>query len=106
VNGDGFSDVIIGARFFDNGEANEGRAFVYHGAAGGLGLTADWTAESNLAGAQFGFSVATAADVNGDGFRRLVDGLTAGRCTTGACAPSTISSRPPSSATVRGCTCR
>jgi len=31
VNGDGFSDVIVGAYGFDNGETDEGRAFVYHG---------------------------------------------------------------------------
>jgi len=31
VNGDGLDDVIVGARRFDNGETNEGRAFVYHG---------------------------------------------------------------------------
>jgi FG-GAP repeat len=33
VNGDGYSDVIVGACFYDNGEANEGAAAVYHGAA-------------------------------------------------------------------------
>jgi S-formylglutathione hydrolase FrmB len=54
VNGDGFSDVIVGAWLFDNGETNEGRAFVYHGSASGLSTTANWTAESNQAGAQFG----------------------------------------------------
>ena len=31
VNNDGYDDVIVGARRFDNGETNEGRAFVYHG---------------------------------------------------------------------------
>ena len=41
VNGDGYSDVIIGARAYDSGQTNEGRAFVYHGSATGLSLTAD-----------------------------------------------------------------
>ena len=36
VNGDGFSDVIVGAYSYDNGETDEGRAFVYHGSAAGL----------------------------------------------------------------------
>ena len=36
VNGDGFSDVIVGAFLYDNGQTNEGRAFVYHGSATGL----------------------------------------------------------------------
>ena len=36
VNGDGYADVIVGAHVYDNGQADEGRAFVYHGSAGGL----------------------------------------------------------------------
>jgi hypothetical protein len=74
VNGDGFSDVIVGARLFDNGETNEGRVFVYHGSATGLSTTPSWTAESNQAGAQFGNSVASAGDVNGDGFSDVIVG--------------------------------
>ncbi|MDW8328155.1 MAG: integrin alpha, partial [Anaerolineales bacterium] len=72
VNGDGYSDVIVGARFFDNGESNEGRAFVYHGSASGLSLTANWTAESNQASAEFGYSVGSAGDVNGDGYSDVI----------------------------------
>jgi hypothetical protein len=74
VNGDGFSDVIIGANFFSNGEVEEGRAFAYHGSAIGLATLPAWTAESNQAGASFGFSVATAGDVNGDGFSDVIVG--------------------------------
>ena len=66
VNGDGYSDVIVGARLYDNGQADEGRAFVYHGAAAGLSSTAGWTAEGDQAEAWFGTSVGTAGDVNGD----------------------------------------
>ena len=36
VNGDGYSDVIVGATPYDNGETDEGRAFVYLGSASGL----------------------------------------------------------------------
>ena len=74
VNGDGFSDVIVGVRLFDNGETDEGRAYVYHGSASGLGTTANWTAESNQSDAQFGYSVASAGDVNGDGFSDVIVG--------------------------------
>jgi hypothetical protein len=74
VNGDGFSDVIVGVRLFDNGETDEGRAYVYHGSAAGLGTTANWTAESNQASAYFGWSVASAGDVNGDGFSDVIVG--------------------------------
>jgi FG-GAP repeat/FG-GAP-like repeat len=74
VNGDGYSDVIVGARLYDNGETDEGRAYVYHGSATGLAATAAWTAESNRADAWFGHAVATAGDVNGDGFSDIIVG--------------------------------
>lgn len=56
----------------DNGQTDEGRAFVYLGSAAGLSAVADWTAESDQASAQFGFSVATAGDVNSDGFSDVI----------------------------------
>jgi hypothetical protein len=74
VNGDGFDDVIIGAPAYDNGETNEGRAFVYHGSASGLSSTPAWTAESDEVQSEFGFSVAMAGDVNGDGFSDVIVG--------------------------------
>ncbi|HEX4824754.1 MAG TPA: FG-GAP-like repeat-containing protein [Candidatus Polarisedimenticolaceae bacterium] len=74
VNGDGYDDVIIGADQYDNPELNEGRAFVYLGGPGGLAASAVWTGESNQAGAQYGASVATAGDVNGDGYADIIVG--------------------------------
>jgi len=74
VNGDGFSDVILGAYLYDNGQADEGRAFVYLGSAGGPALSPAWTAESDQTGAYFGNVVATAGDVNGDGYSDVVVG--------------------------------
>ncbi|MBN2005559.1 MAG: FG-GAP repeat protein [Anaerolineae bacterium] len=74
VNGDGYAEVIVGANSYDNGQADEGRVFVYHGAAAGLNATPNWSAESNQAGAFFGYSVATAGDVNGDGYADVIVG--------------------------------
>jgi hypothetical protein len=74
VNGDGYDDVIVGAYRYDNGQNNEGRAFVYHGSALGLSSTADWTAESDQGGALLGWSVGTAGDVNGDGYDDVIVG--------------------------------
>ncbi|MEZ4824318.1 MAG: integrin alpha [Ignavibacteria bacterium] len=59
VNGDGYSDVIVGAPKYDNGETDEGQAFVFHGSATGLSSTANWTAESDQENAQLGYCVAT-----------------------------------------------
>lgn len=74
VNGDGFDDVVIGVPWYDNGQLNEGRAYVYLGGAGGLALTPAWTAENDEASSNFGWSVAGAGDVNGDGFADVVTG--------------------------------
>ncbi|MCK4421240.1 FG-GAP repeat protein, partial [candidate division WOR-3 bacterium] len=74
VNGDGYSDVIVGAPYYDNGETNEGAAFVYFGSSSGLSITPDWTGESDQADSRYGYSVSTAGDVNGDGCSEVIVG--------------------------------
>ena len=74
VNGDGYSDVAVGADSYNNGEGSAGRVFVYLGSASGLNISAGWTAESHQPGSRFGCSVSTAGDVNGDGYSDLVVG--------------------------------
>jgi hypothetical protein len=74
VNGDGYSDVIVGARNYNNGQIDEGQAYVYLGSASGLSATSAWTAESNQANAYFGYPVGTAGDVNGDGYSDVIIG--------------------------------
>ncbi|MBK9486161.1 MAG: FG-GAP repeat protein [Chitinophagaceae bacterium] len=40
VNGDGYSDVIIGAFLYDDGaNSDEGRCFIYYGSTSGLSAT-------------------------------------------------------------------
>jgi len=74
VNGDGYADVIVGSFTYDNGQTDEGAAFVYLGSASGLATTPVWSTESNQASAQLGTSVGTAGDVNGDGYDDVVVG--------------------------------
>ncbi len=74
VNGDGFSDVIVGAHYYDNGEYDEGAAFVFHGGPSGPNWVTNWYAKGVQADEYFGDSVASAGDVNGDGFGDIIFG--------------------------------
>src|SRR5205823_2315751 len=73
---DGFADIIVGVPDYTAGQYLEGRAYVYLGSASGLGATPVWRAEGNQADASFGTSLASAGDVNGDGFDDVVVGAT------------------------------
>ncbi len=87
VNGDGRSDVVIGAPLFTNGQANEGAAFIYHGAPGQLNPAVQAQLERNQANARMGISVAGAGDMNGDGFFEVAigaDNWTNGQANEGA----------------------
>ncbi|MGG7660905.1 T9SS type A sorting domain-containing protein [Dyadobacter sp. BHUBP1] len=74
VNGDGYSDVLVGAPKYDNGQADEGAAFLYPGTAGGISLAAT-VLECNQANAQMGYSVSNAGDINKDGFSDIMVGV-------------------------------
>jgi hypothetical protein len=73
VNGDGYSDVIVGAPYSDAGGADAGRAYVYYGGAGPFPV-ADLTLTGAAAGDNFGAAVSGAGDVNGDGYADVIVG--------------------------------
>ncbi|MEI7965906.1 MAG: integrin alpha, partial [Chitinophagaceae bacterium] len=74
VNGDGYSDVIVGVYAYDDPQVDEGAAFIYYGSATGINPASPVILEANQAGANFGISVAMAGDVNGDGYSDVVVG--------------------------------
>jgi hypothetical protein len=73
VDGDGYSDVIVGAYLNDNGGADAGRAYIFYGGVN-MNSVADVTMTGLAANDQFGYSVSTAGDVNGDGYSDVVVG--------------------------------
>ncbi|MFB6306475.1 MAG: integrin alpha, partial [Flavobacteriales bacterium] len=74
VNNDGKKDVLVGAYTYDNGNTDEGMAFIYRGTSNGLSTSASWSGESNSTDAYYGSSVSTAGDVNNDGISDVVIG--------------------------------
>jgi hypothetical protein len=75
VNGDGFSDVVVSAPWYDANEiTDQGRVFVYHGSAAGLSTTAAWISDGDQPSSYYGYSVASAGDVNKDGYADLIVG--------------------------------
>ena len=87
VNGDGFDELIVGAPFGDNGGYAAGEAYVIFGRAGATRADIDLTTlaasdgfiiQGDDAGDRAGYSVASAGDVNGDGFDDLIVGALLG----------------------------
>ena len=86
VNGDGYDDLIIGARYADpNGDSGAGETYIIYGGANALGTggvldlstlngTNGFILNGINASDRSGFSVSSAGDVNGDGYDDLIIG--------------------------------
>ena len=75
VNQDGFDDVVVGAPGYDTANTDAGKAYLFLGSPNGLSTTPAWTSSGdNQADAVFGYKVASAGDVNNDGFDDVIVG--------------------------------
>ncbi|RLE21451.1 MAG: hypothetical protein DRJ65_16010, partial [Acidobacteria bacterium] len=75
IDGDGYSDLAVGAPNFDGGGQDTGRAYVFRGSPGPfLSTPADWFIDGDQVDGELGMAVASAGDVNGDGYGDLVIG--------------------------------
>ncbi|MFN8549043.1 MAG: VCBS repeat-containing protein [Candidatus Eisenbacteria bacterium] len=68
VNGDGLSDLVVGAPGASTPELGAGRVQLYLNGAS----SPSWSYDAHTAGAHLGAAVANAGDVNGDGFADLL----------------------------------
>lgn len=74
LNGDGYSDVVVGAPLVDNTGVDQGSVFIYYGTTDGLARSARLDDPHGEDNSNFGVSAALAGDVNGDGYDDLVIG--------------------------------
>ncbi len=75
INGDGYDDIIAGAKSWTGDSVNEGRVYVYYGSNSGLGTVPLQIANPvSQVGACFGYSISS-GDVNGDSYDDVIIGV-------------------------------
>ena len=92
-NGDGYADLLIGAIGGGDGGALAGATYVLFGSGSGFGTNVDgrqvvdladltpsqgFVIQGDTSGDELGYNVASAGDINGDGFDDLIVGAPAG----------------------------
>jgi len=83
-NGDGYSDVVVGAPLVDNGGQDQGSVFVYYGGPAGVGKSVRLDDPDHENSANFGVSVSVVGDLDADGFADLIVGAAGSNDARGA----------------------
>ena len=79
VNSDGYADLIVGSQGYDSPSGpldGAGRARIFYGSAQGLEQTASWAVIGDQEDGSLGNSVASAGDVDGNGYVDVIVGAT------------------------------
>ncbi len=79
VDGDGYSDMLVGGYLSDVGGSNIGRAYIFRGGIGPfpinvLAADADYIFAGEASGDEFSFALSGAGDVDGDGIQDAIIG--------------------------------
>ena len=73
-NGKSCDDLLVGVRYFSDGQDREGGVFLFYGSPTGLNSSPDWIGQVNQAAAQFSYAISGAGDVNQDGYDDVLVG--------------------------------
>jgi len=74
LNGDGFDDIVVGARNDDEMGSQSGSVYLYYGSVSGVRASSEGklTASDGAEDDEFGYAVAGAGDLDGDGYDDIV----------------------------------
>ena len=74
VDNDNYDDLLVGMPNYDSSTSDDGAVFLFYGSNGGLDGTWDWRVTGTVLYAHTGIEVASAGDINDDGYEDIIIG--------------------------------